>query len=105
MDLADMQTKSRYNNGFKYILTVVDVFSRYGWAQPLKSKSPVHVKVAIQKIFNQGRKPRKVQTDQGLEFEARAMKEFWADNHIEQYSVKSQHKAALVERFNRTIKD
>jgi len=103
-DLADMQAESRFNDGYKYILTVVDVFSRHGWAEPLKSKSPTHIKPAFSKIFRQGRKCIQLQTDQGTELESRTMQGFWEANRIEQYSVKSQFKAALVERFNRTLK-
>jgi hypothetical protein len=104
VDLADMQAEAPQNNGFKYILTVIDVFSRYAWAEPLKSKSPQHVKPAFIKIFNEGRKPFKIQSDQGLEFESNTMKNFFSQHGIHQFSVKSQYKAALVERFNRTLK-
>jgi len=100
-----MQQESKHNEGYKYILTVIDIFSRYAWAEPLKTKSPQHVMVALRNIFAQGRKPMKVQSDQGLEFESKVMKNFFASLHIEQFSVKSQFKAAIVERFNRTLKN
>src|SRR5208282_327034 len=105
MDLVDMIQESKHNEGYKYILTVIDIFSRYAWAEPLKTKSPQHVMVALRKIFEQGRKPMKVQSDQGLEFESKVMKNFFASLGIEQFSVKSQFKAAIVERFNRTLKN
>src|SRR5271167_1473690 len=106
MDLVDMQDKSKSNEGYKYILTVIDIFSRYAWAEPLKTKSPQHVMPALKRIFEQGRKPmKKVQSDQGLEFESKVMKIFFASLGIEQFSVKSQFKAAIVERFNRTLKN
>src|SRR6266853_1628906 len=103
-DLADMQARAAKNDGFKYILTVIDMFSRYGWALPIKSKSPKDVKPAFEEIFKSGRKPFKLQTDSGLEFESGQMKTFFADHNVEQFSVKSQYKAAMVERFNRTLK-
>src|SRR5208282_2144261 len=105
MDLVDMQDKSKSNEGYNYILTVIDIFSRYAWAEPLKTKSPRHVMPALRNIFAQGRKPMKVQSDQGLEFESKVMKNFFSSLHIEQFSVKSQFKAAIVERFNRTLKN
>ena len=80
------------------------MFSRYGWALPIKSKSPKDVKPAFEEIFKSGRKPFKLQTDSGLEFESGQMKTFFADHNVEQFSVKSQYKAAMVERFNRTLK-
>ena len=104
-DLVDMQQENLDNDGYKYILTVIDMFSRYGWAQPVKTKSPQHVKPAFEAIFKMGRKPFKIQTDQGLEFESKAMQEFWQSHHIKQFSVKSAVKAGMVERFNGTLKN
>src|SRR5271167_2382516 len=105
MDLVDMIQESKHNEGYKHILTVIDIFSRYAWAEPLKTKSPRHVMPALRSIFAQGRKPTKVQSDQGLEFESKVMKTFFTSLGIEQFSVKSQFKAAIVERFNRTLKN
>ena len=51
-DLVDMQVEVKLNEGFKYILTVIDIFSRYAWAEPIKTKSPQHVKPAFELIFN-----------------------------------------------------
>jgi hypothetical protein len=102
-DLADMQGFSNDNDGYKYILTVIDMFSRRGWAVPVKSKTTQHMKDAFNKIFDED-KPFKLQTDSGLEFESPAMKRFFEDHSVEQFSVKSQFKAAMVERFNRTLK-
>src|SRR3981189_2941824 len=99
-----MQVEAKYNDGNKYILTVIDIFSRYAWAEPIKTKSPQHVKPAVELIFSMGRKPFKIQTDQGTEFESRTMQDFFNSHRIHQFSVKSQFKAAIVERFNRTLK-
>jgi hypothetical protein len=103
-DLVDMQAYARDNDGFKHILTVIDMFSRRGWAEPVKSKTNQDMISAFNKIFDSGDKPMKLQTDQGLEFESREMQRFFNQHEIEQFSVKSQFKAAMVERFNRTIK-
>ena len=100
-----MQAENLDNEGFKYILTVIDMFSRYGWAQPVKTKSPQHVKPAFEAIFRGGRKPFKLQTDQGLEFESKTMQEFWRAHNIKQFSVKSAAKCGMVERFNGTLKN
>ena len=104
-DLVDMQMEGLDNDGYKYILVVIDIFSRYAWAEPVKTKSPKDVKPAFEKIFAMGRKPFKIQTDQGLEFESKTMKDFFTSHGIEQFSVKSQFKAAIVERLNKTLKN
>src|SRR3981189_3276618 len=102
----DMQAEAKFNDGYKYILTVIDLFSRQACAQPVMTKSPIHVKPAFEKIFTStGRKPLKIQSDQGLEFESKTMKDFFQSHKIHQFSVKFQFKAALVERLNRTLKD
>ena len=57
-DLVDMQAFSKYNKGVKYLLTVVDIFSKYGWMIPLKNKTGTEVASALQKVFKE-RKPEK----------------------------------------------
>jgi hypothetical protein len=66
-DLADMRNLSSYNDGFAYILTCIDVFSRYGFAEAVKDKRGSTVAAAFEKIFAK-RVPNMIQTDRGLEF-------------------------------------
>jgi len=54
-----MQPFSRYNNGVKYLLTVIDIFSKYGWIVPLKNKTGLEVASALEKLFKE-RKPDKL---------------------------------------------
>ena len=103
-DLAEMQDLARKNRGHRYILTVIDIFSRYAWARPLKSKRGEDVAAAFKDIFREGRIPKRVQTDQGKEFENRHVRDLFKRHDIELFSVKSAYKAAIVERFNRTLK-
>src|SRR5713101_7328724 len=104
-DLVEMQPYARMNKGHRYLLTVVDIFSRYAWAVPLKDKSaPTLLRAFKHLLTTQGRKPRLLQTDQGLEFENKQVRAYLKSHDIEQFSIKSPHKAALVERFNRTLK-
>ena len=103
-DLADVSLLSRQNGGYRYILTVIDIFSRYAWARPLKTKRGDEVATAFKDIFKGGRIPKRIQTDQGKEFENRHVRELFAKHNIELFSVKSAYKAAFVERFNRTLK-
>jgi len=58
-DLVDMQPFSRHNNGVKYLLTVIDILSKYGWIVPLKNKTGLEVTRAPEKVF-QERKPDKL---------------------------------------------
>ena len=103
-DLADFSSISRHNTGNHFVLTVIDIFSRYAWARPLKSKHCREVAKAFRSIFNEGRIPKRIQTDQGKEFENQHVKRLLDSHNIELFSVKSAYKAALVERFNRTLK-
>ena len=70
LDLCDVQALSRYNKGYKYILTCIDVFSKFAWARPLKNKRGKTILNAFRSIVNSGQKraPMRVQTDEGKEF-------------------------------------
>lgn len=103
-DLADVTLIARENNGYRFILTAIDIFSRFAWARPLKSKSGKEVAEAFKDIFQEGRIPKRIQTDQGKEFENRFVQTLFAAHNIELFSIKSPYKAAIVERFNRTLK-
>ena len=103
-DLADVSLIAKQNKGYRFILTVIDIFSRYAWARPLKSKSGKEVAAAFKDIFREGRIPKRIQTDQGKEFENRDIATLFSQHNIELFSVKSAYKAAIVERFNRTLK-
>lgn len=104
-DLVDMQAFAKYNSGFRFMLTVIDLFSRYAWALPLKDKTGAAVRDAFQHILRtSGRKPEKLWVDEGKEFYNRTMKRWLAENAIEMYSTRNEGKAVVIERFNRTIK-
>jgi len=68
MDLVDMQQHSAYNNGYRYMLTCIDSFSKMAWAGPLKDKGAKSICDAFNKILQDGRKPYRVRTDKGKEF-------------------------------------
>jgi transposase InsO family protein len=105
-DLVEMIPYADENDGYNYLLTVIDVFSRYAWARPLKRKTGAAVTEAFQDIFQQnGIIPSKLQTDQGKEFENAIFQSFLRQHRIAFFTIKSQFKAALVERFNRTLKE
>ncbi|KAL3108860.1 hypothetical protein niasHT_015036 [Heterodera trifolii] len=104
-DLADFQALSRKNSGYRYLLLAVDVLSRRMFGSPVKSKKPADVKRAFEEVFGQMPKlPETLYTDRGLEFVAKPMKEFFAENGIKKYETSSKKKAAVAERAIRTLK-
>lgn len=103
MDLMEMIPYSRVNKGYKYILTCIDVFSRFARVQPLKSKRGDEVAKAISRMLKE--KPVHIQTDLGKEFYNSHVISLLKRHKIKHYSVYSQFKAAYVERFNRTLRE
>jgi IS30 family transposase len=69
-DLVEVQNISKYNKGMRYLLMVIDAFSKYAWVEPIKSKTGRAVTEAFKKILKRarGKKPINVQTDDGKEF-------------------------------------
>lgn len=105
MDLAEMQQHAKDNGGHRYILVVIDCFSRHLWTRPLKNKTGEHVAAAFEKILKLcGRKPRHLQTDRGTEFYNKHFSKVAHRHSIEHYSTFSSLKAAMAERAIRTIK-
>ena len=98
-DLADMQAFSKFNRGIKYLLAVIDVFSKYGWLIPLKDKTGKSVASALKTIFKE-RKPEKMWIDKGKEFYNKDVKDL-----IELYSTENEEKSSVVERWIRTMKE
>ena len=94
-DLVDMQTFEKENKGYRYILTVIDIFSRYAWALPIKSKRREDVRDAFKLIFKEA-KPEKIQFDDGKEFYNKLFKELLEANEIEWFSTFSDKKATVV---------
>ena len=103
-DLAEFGNYETRNDGNNYVLTVIDVFSRYAWARPVKHKTGQLVSDAFENILKKGRIPTKLQTDQGKEFENSIFQAMLRKYNISFFTIKSQFKAALVERYNRTLK-
>lgn len=103
-DLVEMGNYSTYNNHFRYLLTVIDTFSKYAWVAPLKSKNSTNVAKAMSDIFKLGRIPKNLQTDDGKEFFNKIFKNLMNKYNINHYSTYSVMKASIIERFNRTLK-
>ena len=87
-----------------YILTVLDVFSKYAWAISIKNKSGCEVSNAFQQIFKE-RMPRKLHTDKGTEFINKTAKDLLKKHEIHWFATENNTEASVIERFNRTLKN
>ena len=98
-DLIDMQAFSKDNNGIKYLLTVIDIFSKFVWIVPLKQKTGQEVANAFSRILKE-RNASKMWVDRGREF-------YNKDVHklFELHSTENEEKSCVIETFNKTIKD
>ena len=104
-DLTDMQLLSRYNKGIRFLLCVIDIFSKYAWVVPLKDKKGVSIVKAFQIILKQStRKPNKIWVDKGSEFYNASFKKWLQDNDIVMYSTHNEGKSVDAKRFIRTLK-
>ena len=104
-DLVEVQPLAKYNRGIRYLLTVVDVLSKYAWVQPLKAKTGVALVKAFDKILKGRRHPNRLQTDRGKEFYNRTFQRWLDEQGIHHFSTEGDAKASVVERFNRTLKE
>lgn len=106
MDLIDLQKYSRNNKGYKFILAVIDCFSKYAWCIPIKRKTPDEIIRGFDEIFlSSDRKPIKIQSDKGREFVNKYVKAYFAEKDITFFTTRDPAtKAAICERFIRSIK-
>ena len=98
-DLVDMHAYSNINRGYRYLLTVIDVFSKYAWAIPVKSKSAEDITNSMKSIlgkFEDGRIPKNFQVDQGSESYNGKVKLLMKKYSINLYSTYSNLKALLI---------
>jgi len=102
-DLVEMHELASKNKGVNYILMVIDTFSKFAFAVPVKNKTAVLVSKAFESLLKD-RQPKNLQTDQGKEFFNNTFKKLMDKHNINHYHTFSDKKAAIVERFNRTLK-
>ena len=104
-DVADMQLLSRYDKGIRFLLCVIDIFSKHAWVVPLKDKKGISIVKAFQIILkHSNRKPNKIWVDKGSEFYNAFLKKWLRDNNIVMYSTHNEGKSVVAERFIRTLK-
>ena len=104
-DLIDLQKYYSFNAGHKYVLIIIDCFSKYIWTVPVKTKAKMEIANAFKKVLKLGRVPVNLQTDMGKEFYNDLFKKVMVTHKINHYSTYSIKKASIVERVIRTIKN
>ena len=83
-----MHLISNFNKGFRFLLCVIDVLSKYAWVVPLKDRKGVTITNAFQKILDDlNKKPSKIWVDKRSEFYNSSFKKWLKDNDIEMYSI------------------
>ena len=105
-DLVEMIPYAKINEGYRYILVVINVFSKLVWLRPVKRKNAKDVTEAMRDILdNVEIKPKNIQTDMGKEFYNKDFRSLMESFNINHYSTFSNLKASVVERVNRTLKN
>ena len=99
-----MQSLSKYNKEIKYLLCVIDLFSKYAWVVSIKEKKGTSIVNAFKKIIPKRRKKNKIWVDQGREFYNDNFKDFLKINNIEMYWTYNEGKYFVAERFIRNLK-
>ena len=104
-DLITMIKYAKQNNNYKYILAVINFFSRYSWCYSLKSKNSNEIINFFKDVFKKSkRKPNFIQSDEGSEFTNKSVQNFFKDNNFKwYYTYNRDTKCSICERFNRTI--
>ena len=100
-----MQLISTFNKGIRFLLFVIDLFSKYSWVVPLKVKKGITITNAFQKMLGESRrKPNKIQVDKGSEVYNKLMISWLQDNNTEMYSTDNEGKSGVAEISIKTLK-
>ena len=105
MDLADLSKYAQQNDGVRFLLVAIDCFSRRASVQPLLTKGAVHVKPAIEQVFEELGIPDKLQVDKGTEFYNATVKKYLKQKEVILFSSENNDiKCSMAERLIRTLK-
>ena len=107
LDILDLKDYGPENNRvYRYVMVVIDNFSKFGWTIPLKNKNAQTIKDSLENfLISSKRKPNLIESDRGKEFYNNIFQDFLNKNNIKLYSRNSSLGAVFAERFNRTIRD
>ena len=105
-DLVDMNDQLDQNDGYRYMLNVIDIYSRFAWIVPMKTKTADSTLDAFKEVVKSAKTtPKNYWVDEGKEFYNSKMEKYNEIHNINMYSTFGPHKSAMIERFNRTIKE
>lgn len=106
-DLVDLRSIKQYNDGYGYLLVIIDVLSKFAWVEPLADKSAATVAGAFERVLSSTERcPVQLQTDKGKEFVGAQFQKLLAARGVRYRVTRNPDiKAAVVERFNRTLKE
>ena len=104
-DLVDYSALKRDNHSFTFLLTIINIFSRFAFAIPIKSKKGPHVAATFEKAFKVMKPPRKLKTDMGKEFYNFYVKRVLNRYRVHHFSTDQPLKAQIVEHFNRILRE
>ena len=106
VDLSDLSTIKNHNDGYTYLLIVIDVLSKQLFVEPLKRKTAAAVIDGFKGIFRRTReRPLFLMSDKGGEFLGNNIQKFFKDNNIHFYTIHDEDtKASVAERVQRTLK-
>ena len=107
LDILDLKNYGAENNrGYRYVLVIIDTFSKFGWTVALKNKNALTIKDSFRNILiSSKRSPNLIETDRGKEFYNNIFQDFLNKNNIKLYSRNTSLGAVFAKRFNRTIRD
>ena len=101
LDMKDYGVKNK--KGYRYLLVVIDIFTKFGWTIPLKNKYAQSITDALSQIvISSKRKPNLLETDDGKEYVNKIFNEFLNKHNSKSYSRNIALGAVFAERFNRT---
>ena len=101
-----MQLISKFNKEIRFLLCVIDIYSKYVWVVPLKNKKGMTIASAFQNILDDSMTKRsKIRVDKGSELYNSSMNSWLRDNNIEIYSTNNEGKSVVAERLIRTLKN
>ena len=103
-DLLSMAQFARKNNGFKYLAIFIDIFSRYIWVEPMKSKTGNEMVQVLGRVFKKGRKPLNIRTDRGTEYTNNIVQYYLKREGVHHFVAYNPIHASYAERVIRTLK-
>ena len=105
-DTINYRKFARKNDNNRYIMILIDVFSKKAFAEPMKTLKDFDSKVALERIFRKLPEiPQYICTDEGGEYYNAKCQQLFENNGTKHYSIRGPHKAAIAERFIRTLKE